>query len=52
MAIALMITTKKPIVENSSRPVSATRTGTREPVDQDEERGSHDPGQEAGAARV
>ena len=27
IAIALMITTKKPIVENSSRPVNATRTG-------------------------
>ena len=27
IAMALMITTKKPIVENSRRPVSATRTG-------------------------
>ena len=35
--IALMTTTNRPIVESSSRPVNATRTGPDEAVDQDED---------------
>ena len=50
IAIALMITTNRPIVENSSRPVSATRTGPRESVDQDEDRRPRGEADEAGAA--
>ena len=48
MAIALMITTKKPIVENSSRPVSGDQHGPGEPVHQDEDRGPAQEPEDAG----